>query len=129
VFLKSADGKVFQGRSLSNEAAFVDFFHPNTSKWWDNELTQFHKEMMEFDGIWLDRNEPSNICNGACIENQRISNSMQDQFYYTPTGRSLETKSLPVDLKHANGYTQLDSHNYYGSHQAYATYNWFKSAN
>ncbi len=40
---------------------------------------------------------------------------MQDKLYYTPSGRSLEDKSLPIDIKHYSGQTQLDSHNYYGS--------------
>ena len=49
-----------------------------------------------------------------------------DQLIYTPTGRSLEAKSLPVDLVHEGGRTQLDAHNYYGAHQTYATYTWYK---
>lgn len=71
--------------------------------------------MVEFDGIWLDKNEATNLCNGVCAEKQRILNSMQDKLYYTPSGRSLEDKSLPIDIKHYSGQTQLDSHNYYGS--------------
>jgi hypothetical protein len=51
---------------------------------------------------------------------------MQNSFYYTPSGRSLEERSLPVDLKHYNGYTQLDTHNYFGTHQTLVTFGWFK---
>jgi alpha-glucosidase (family GH31 glycosyl hydrolase) len=62
-------------------------------------------------------NEASNFCNGACLERQKTSTSVSDLFYYNPTGRSLESKSLPIDLVHANPkYTQLDTHSYFGAH-------------
>lgn len=35
VFLKSAvRNEIFQAHSWTNEAAFPDFFNPNTSDWW-----------------------------------------------------------------------------------------------
>ena len=82
--------------------------------------------MVEFDGLWLDMNEATNFCNGPCVEKQRILSSMQNKFYYTPSGRSLDEISLPSELKHHNGYTQLDAHNYYGTQQTFATFGWFK---
>ena len=73
-------------------------------------------------------NEAANFCKGACLERQRTAESMADMFYYTPTGRSLESKSLPIDVEHANSmYTQLDTHNYFGAHQTAVTHNWFKT--
>jgi len=127
VFMKALDrNEVFQGRGWPNEVAFPDFTNPNTSDWWQYELTQFHKEMVEFDGLWLDMNEPSNFCNGPCVEKQRVLDTMQNNLFYTPSGRDLESKTLPIDLKHYNGYSQLDAHNYYGSMQTQATFGWFK---
>lgn len=41
VFLKQKSGQTFIGQVWPNEAAFPDFFHPNTSKWWSNELSEF----------------------------------------------------------------------------------------
>jgi alpha-glucosidase (family GH31 glycosyl hydrolase) len=125
--LKALDrNEIFYGRGWPNEVAFPDFTNPNTSDWWQYELTQFHKEMVEFDGLWLDMNEFSNFCNGPCVEKQRVLDTMQNKFFYTPSGRSLEDRSLPIDLKHYNGYTQLDAHNYYGTLQTEATFGWFK---
>jgi alpha-glucosidase len=68
VFLKGIDKKDFQGIDSSYEAAFPDFFHPNTSAWWENEISQFYKSKVQFDGLWLDRNGPSNACDGPCVE-------------------------------------------------------------
>ena len=127
VFLKALDkNEIFQGRAWPNEVAFPDFTNPNTSEWWQYELTQFYKELVEFDGLWLDMNEPSNFCNGPCVEKQRVVDTMQNDFYYTPSGRDLESRTIPIDLKHYNGYTQLDAHNYFGSMQTQATFGWFK---
>lgn len=57
-----------------------------------------------------------------------MSASVADMFYYTPTGRNLEMKSLPIDTEHANSkYRQLDTHNYYGAHQIAVTHDWFKT--
>jgi len=82
--------------------------------------------LVPFDGLWLDMNEAANFCNGACLNRQKVSDSALDQLIYTPTGRSLEAHSLPVDLVHYDGRTQLDAHNIYGAHQTYATWKWFK---
>ena len=42
-----------------------------------------------------------------------------------PTGRTLEHKALPLDTQHANGYLNLDTHNYYGTQETKATHEWF----
>ena len=69
VFLMSnkTTGEIFVGNVWPKEAAFPDFFHPNTQDWWSNELTQFHEQLVPFDGLWLDMNEAANFCNGACL--------------------------------------------------------------
>jgi|1048.fasta_scaffold135105_1 alpha-glucosidase len=55
--------------------------------------------------------------------------SVNDEILYTPTGRSLEHKSLSVDIVHSNGVTQLDAHSYYGTMQTKATHDWFIKKN
>lgn len=130
VFLKSANdgGKTLVAKVWPNDAAIPDFFAPNTQSWWHKELSEFRDNHVLFDGLWLDMNEAANFCNGACLERQRANDSMADMFYYTPTGRSLESKSLPLDTVHANSkFTQLDTHNYFGAHQIAVTHAWFKA--
>ena len=130
VFLKSKNdgGQTLVAQVWPNQAAIPDFFAENTAKWWHSELSEFRDNFANFSGLWLDMNEAANFCKGACLERQKSSESMADMFYYTPTGRSLESKSLPIDVEHANNmYTQLDTHNYFGAHQAAVTHNWFKT--
>ena len=58
VFLKNADGSLFEGRLWANDAVFPDFFHENATTWWHGQLERFHDEI-PFDGLWLDMNEES----------------------------------------------------------------------
>jgi alpha-glucosidase (family GH31 glycosyl hydrolase) len=88
-------------------------------------MTTFRDTEFWFDGIWLDMNEAANFCNGACHERDAATVTMADNLYYLPTGRDLEYKSLPIDIVHSNGVTQLDAHSYYGTQQSKATHDWF----
>ena len=45
------------------QVKIIDFTHPNSSFYWENELKIFY-EKLKFDGIWLDMNEISNFING-----------------------------------------------------------------
>ena len=81
------------------------------------------------DGIWIDMNEPSNFCDGACnkrtpykyhrvskefdpihppydIGNRRIQNSMKSS--------PLNEKTLDMDAVHHGGATAYNMHNLYG---------------
>jgi len=44
-----------------------------------------------------------------------------------PTGASLETKAISLDVQHAQSYTQLDAHSLFGTLQVKASHEWFKS--
>ena len=45
-------------------------------------------------------NEASNFCNGVCYKNQSAAAPQKHKLAYTPTGRELETKSMPLDAYH-----------------------------
>eukprot|EP00057_Strongylocentrotus_purpuratus_P029006 XP_011683480.1 PREDICTED: lysosomal alpha-glucosidase-like [Strongylocentrotus purpuratus] len=43
-----------------------------TREWWINQITKF-KDRVNFDGLWLDMNEPANFLHGSvdgCNDNQ-----------------------------------------------------------
>ena len=44
--------------------AFPDFTHPKIYGYWENEIRKFH-QTVEFDGLWIDMNEPSNFVMGS----------------------------------------------------------------
>jgi hypothetical protein len=72
-------------------------------------------------------NEASNFCAGACYSEQKAKNATKLSLPYTPTGRDLETKSIDLDAKHSNNYTELDTHSLFGTMEVKATHEWFKS--
>ena len=79
------------------------------------------------DGLWIDMNEPSNFCNGAC--NRSYIEPVGSDFNpHTPPyaignrkqpggsggGLPLNDKTLDMDAVHHNGATAYDMHNLYG---------------
>ena len=50
---------------------FPDFTNPVTRDWWVKHIKEWRK-VVEWDGIWIDMNEPSNFDHGSvdgCEEN------------------------------------------------------------
>ena len=43
----------------------MDFFNPNASQVWGEGLAKVY-DQAQFDGIWLDQNEPTGYCDGEC---------------------------------------------------------------
>ena len=55
-------GKVWPGKTV-----FPDFMNPKISEFWNSGLT-IYQTSINFDGIWLDMNEPANLIkNGTCL--------------------------------------------------------------
>lgn len=46
---------------------------------------------------------------------------------YTPTGKDLEEHSIPLNVRHENGYLEFDTHSLFGIMEVKTTFDWFKS--
>jgi maltase-glucoamylase len=114
----------FLGRGMPGDVVFIDFFAPNVESYWINQLNGFHGKL-NFDGIWLDMNEVTSFCTGACYDDQRPSNPLDNRLFYWPGGRDLETGTLPLDIIDSQGNTQLDTHSLHGIMQMYYTSKYF----
>ena len=69
-------GMVWPGREgINNETgeewgfkscpvAWPDFWKPETTTWWTEELQNYYEEV-RYDAIWIDMNEPSNFMDGS----------------------------------------------------------------
>ena len=106
-------GKVWPG-----ETAFPDFYHPNTSIYWYNQMDEFQKKI-KFDGLWIDMNEPSNFVSGSvhgCADNKL------NHPPYVPAviGGKLYDKTICMDAKHHIG-KHYDLHSLYGHSEAVVT--------
>ena len=49
-------------------------------------------------------NEAANFCKGVCYDKQKVAVPVKHNLKYIPTGRDLETKNMPLDATHANGF-------------------------
>ncbi len=51
---------------------FPDFTNPVTAEWWNDQIVAW-RDLIAFDGLWIDMNEVSNFVNGS-TEGCRINN-------------------------------------------------------
>ncbi|KAI8140128.1 glycosyl hydrolases family 31-domain-containing protein [Fennellomyces sp. T-0311] len=65
VFIKNPDGSEYRGLVWPGYTAFLDSWHPNAQKFWNQEIGQWMQRLGP-DGIWLDMNEPYSFCLGSC---------------------------------------------------------------
>ncbi len=47
-----------------NPDCFPDFSNPVTDQWWIDCISDWH-DLIAFDGLWIDMNEPANFVTGS----------------------------------------------------------------
>lgn len=110
VWVKRADGSVYQGKVWPGYCAFPDFTMPNTRQWWAGLYKDFLAKGV--DGVWNDMNEPAiNTDEDWLPEDQKIG-------------------TMPYDTPHRGGGDlpagpHLLYHNAYGRLMTEATRNGF----
>uniref|UniRef100_A0A8C3QIF6 alpha-glucosidase n=1 Tax=Cyanoderma ruficeps TaxID=181631 RepID=A0A8C3QIF6_9PASS len=102
------------------DSVFPDYTNPRTVEWWTQLCLEF-KDVLDYDGIWIDMNEPSNFMRGqypGCADNE-INNPP-----YTPSisDRSLAQKTLCPDSKTYLG-DHYNTHSLFGWSQTEPTFN------
>ena len=64
VFIKDATGNVLIGRCWPGTIGYPDFLAPQTKQWWAEQAIDW-QNTVNFDGYWIDMNEPSNFVTGS----------------------------------------------------------------
>lgn len=120
VFIKSAyfDNQPALGKVWPGDAVFVDWFHADADKYWQEQFKTFH-DKFDFDGVWLDMNEASNFCDGECNHSETTYN--KDTMPFIPGGKDLNNKAMDLASKHADGKIEYDVHNMYGFFECKST--------
>eukprot|EP00475_Leptophrys_vorax_P026380 TRINITY_DN3720_c0_g1_i2.p1 TRINITY_DN3720_c0_g1~~TRINITY_DN3720_c0_g1_i2.p1 ORF type:complete len:685 (-),score=109.37 TRINITY_DN3720_c0_g1_i2:759-2813(-) len=127
VFIKTGKGNIFVGKVWPGLTAFPDFSHPNSSEYWQGLIKTFIQEV-SVDGLWIDMNEASNFCDGACspsVESFRVDSALSPNsppFVINNGGNklSLHTKTIDMDAVHYAGI-EYDLHSLYGFTEQIAT--------
>ncbi|XP_054552732.1 maltase-glucoamylase-like [Talpa occidentalis] len=101
------------------ECVFLDYTNPRAAEWWVQMCTEF-RSVLDYDGIWIDMNEPSNFRAGqepGCEENSLN----YPPFVPDITGGFLAEKTLCPDSRTFLG-DLYDTHSLYGWSQTMPTF-------
>ncbi|XP_064650089.1 sucrase-isomaltase, intestinal-like isoform X2 [Lineus longissimus] len=120
VWVKYADGKTpVEGKVWPPTPVYYpDYTKPITTDWWVTLCREFHN-VIDFDGLWIDMNEPSNFVWGSttgCSDN-KINHP---PYWPNIWGPKLYYKTLCPDHKHFIG-NHNEVHSLYGWSQAEPT--------
>ena len=105
LFIKSGyTNKNLYAKVWPKKTVFPDFFNPNIDKIWDKGLNDYY-DIIKYDGIWLDMNEPSHlkkddICPGEIFENEKDIKK-----YEKLINQNLEFSYLPGYIDNINSLT------------------------
>ena len=126
--MKDAVGGELRGKVWPGTTTFVDFFHPNATKYWEDMLDILYKKV-QFSGIWLDMNEYANFCDGPCeipTPDEKKFDYSKDLPYVPGTG-PLEAHTIPLNSTHYNNRSEADVHAFSAFLQIAATNQFLKS--
>ncbi|XP_070408245.1 sucrase-isomaltase, intestinal isoform X2 [Nothobranchius furzeri] len=101
--------------------AFPDFFRTQTATWWQKEILDFYNNIMKFDGLWIDMNEPASFVHGT-VGGKCLGDPLLENPPYMPP---LESKHLGLNhktlcmnseqiLNNGRKVRHYDVHNLYG---------------
>ncbi len=132
--ISALDHNPLVGVTWPGYSVWVDFVNPTAVEFWETCLTRLYKEV-EFDGLWLDMNEPSNFCDGDCNDGVHYNYyyfpmDYYDDLYYNPTHRGLERGTVSMEATHYGDpvlHSEFNYHTLYGLIQSRVTAKYFMS--
>ncbi|GLH03610.1 uncharacterized protein GBIM_09481 [Gryllus bimaculatus] len=119
IFVKNTSGEPFIGKVWNRvSTVWPDFTHPQTVAYWLKQLHRLHWQV-QFDGAWIDMNEPSNFYSGT---SSGCPNNNLEHPPYVPAvnGGKLFYRTLCMSsIQHAGHH--YNTHNLYGFSEAIVT--------
>ena len=108
VWVRNSSGQPLVGQVWPDDPTyFPDFSNPVTQEWWVDQIVTFY-DKLNFDGIWIDMNEPANFVDGCA------NNSLNYPPYKPHTdGPDLLQKTICLDAEQFWG-SHYDTHSMYG---------------
>jgi len=108
IFLKYANGSIYQGVVWPGVTAFPDWFNDATQAYWNGEFDSFFNgdDGIDIDALWIDMNEASNFCSFPC--NDPKGYAAANGFPPTPPpvrpGSPIPLPGFPADFQPPTGY-------------------------
>lgn len=109
--------------------AFPDFFKNGTAEWWADQIKDYYDNVMKFDGLWIDMNEPASFVHGT-VGGKCLGDPLLENPPYMPPLESKEKglnhKTLCMNseqiLADGTRVRHYDVHNLYGLSHTKPTY-------
>uniref|UniRef100_A0A673NQZ0 alpha-glucosidase n=1 Tax=Sinocyclocheilus rhinocerous TaxID=307959 RepID=A0A673NQZ0_9TELE len=110
--------------------AFPDFFKSSTAEWWAQQIKDFYNNVMKFDGLWIDMNEPATFVHGTVGEKCLGDPALENPPYMPRKGLNHKTLCMNSEQILADGtrVRHYDVHNLYGWSHTKPTYDALLSA-
>ncbi|XP_054582612.1 putative maltase-glucoamylase-like protein FLJ16351 [Eptesicus fuscus] len=134
VFIKWPDSNdIVWGELYEAHIAYPDFLRNSTAAWWKEKIKELYsnpqepKKSLKFDGLWIDKNEPSNSVDGSvkgCRD--EILNKPPYMPHLKSRDSGLSNKTLCMEseqtLHDGSRVRHYDVHSLYGWSQTRPTY-------
>ncbi|XDV11576.1 hypothetical protein PO909_000477, partial [Leuciscus waleckii] len=109
--------------------AFPDFFKKSTAEWWGEQIKDYYNNVMKFDGLWIDMNEPASFVHGTvgekCLGDQTLENPPYmpplESMHRGPNHKTMCMNSEQI-LDDGTRVKHYDVHNLYGWSHTKPTY-------
>ncbi|KAK2535542.1 maltase-glucoamylase [Columba livia] len=101
------------------DSVFPDYTNPRTAEWWTQMCLEF-KDVLDYDGIWIDMNEPSNFLTGQ-YPGCAVNNLNNPPYVPSISDHSLAQKTLCPDSKTYLG-EHYNTHSLFGWSQTAPTF-------
>ena len=118
LLIRNASGGYIIGHVWPGDTVFPDFLNPDTPSWWAGWIAQL-KSQLDFDGLWIDMNEPQSFYDGSA-DGCPWDDPLENPPYYPAVRKSLAFNTLCLTAQHQE-YRHYDVHNLYGWSETRAT--------
>ncbi|KAH9611877.1 hypothetical protein KSS87_003716 [Heliosperma pusillum] len=119
VFIKR-NGEPYLGSVWPGPVYYPDFLNPAAQTFWLDEIKRF-RELLPFDGIWIDMNEASNFITSNPLPGSTLDNPPY-KINDSGSHRPIISKTIPPTAMHYGNITDYNVHNLYGFLEAQATH-------
>ncbi|XXG68444.1 hypothetical protein AAC387_Pa06g1530 [Persea americana] len=118
IFMKR-NGSTYLGEVWPGPVYFPDFMNPAAAVFWSHEIAIF-RQVVQFDGLWIDMNEISNFISSPPLPNSAVDNP---PYKINNNGQlqDINARTIPASTLHFGNLTEYNVHNLYSLLESKAT--------